>query len=77
MRFVVLAYGSVPVPGGTTLGSVDTATSVQDRVLRDGTYDGPASSLRGVHVVEASDLDAVVDLLPATGTFEVRPAGVP
>ena len=74
MRFVVLAYESAALPpGGVVLGSVDTATSVQDRALRDGTFDGPASALTGVHVLEASDLDAVLDVLPATGTFEVRP----
>ena len=74
MRFVVLAFGSALPAGGVTLGSVDTATSVRDRVLRDGTFDGPAAALTGIQVVEASDLDAVLDGLPATGTFEVRPA---
>ena len=43
MRFVVLAFGPSALPAGITLGSVDTATSVQDLALRDGTYDGPAS----------------------------------
>ena len=74
MRFVVLAFDSAPLPGGVTLGSVDTATSVRDRTLRDGTFDGHASALTGVRVLEASDLDAVLDTLPTTGTFEVRPA---
>lgn len=75
MRFVVLAYGSATLPaGGLTLGSVDTATSVEDRALRDGTFEGPASELTGIRVLEASDLDAVLDTLPAVGTFEVRPA---
>ncbi|MBO3086218.1 hypothetical protein [Cellulomonas fengjieae] len=53
---------------------MDTATSVLDRGLRDGTFDGPASALTGVLVLEASDLDAVLDTLPPTGTYEVRPA---
>ena len=74
MRFVVLAFGPSVLPAGITLGSVDTATSVQDRTLRDGTYDGPASALTGVQVLEASDLDVVLEQLPASGTFEVRPA---
>jgi len=74
VRFVVLAFGSATLPSGITLGSVDTATSVQDRALRDGTFEGPASELTGVRVLEASDLDAVLDTLPAVGTFEVRPA---
>ncbi len=74
MKFVVLAFGSATPPGGVTLGSVDTATSVQDGALRDGTVDGPTSALTGVRVLEASDLDVVLDTLPATGTFEVRPA---
>lgn len=74
MRFVVLAFGSAVLPAGITLGSVDTATSVQDRELRDGTYDGPASALTGIQVLDASDLDAVLDTLPTTGTYEVRPA---
>jgi hypothetical protein len=74
MRFVVLAFGSATLPpGGITLGPTDTATSVRDRVLRDGTFDGPASSLTGLQVLDAPDLDAVLDTLPATGTFEVRP----
>ena len=73
MRFVVLAFGSADLPGGITLGSVDTATSVQDRALRDGTFDGHASALTGIQVLDASDLDAVLDQLPAVGTFEVRP----
>lgn len=75
MKFVVLAFDAAPLPaGGLTLGSMDTATSVQDRALRDGTFDGPSSALTGIHVLEASDLDAVLDTLPATGTYEVRPA---
>ena len=74
MRFVVLAFGSAELPAGIRLGSVDTATSVQDRDLRDGTFEGPASALTGIRVVEASDLDAVLESLPPTGTFEVRPA---
>jgi hypothetical protein len=53
---------------------VDTATAVRDGSLRDGTFDGPASALTGVQVLDASDLDAVLDTLPASGTFEVRPA---
>ena len=73
MRFVVLAFGPAVLPAGITLGSVDTATSVQDRALRDGTYDGPASELTGLQVVEASDLDVVLEQLPTVGTFEVRP----
>ena len=73
MRFVVLAFGHAALPAGITLGSVDTATSVQDRALRDGTYDGPASALTGVQVIEASDLDVVLEQLPPVGTFEVRP----
>ena len=74
MRFVVLAFDDAPLPpGGVKLGSVDTATSVRDRTLRDGTFDGPASALTGLCVLDASDLDAVLDVLPATGTFEVRP----
>ena len=44
------------------------------RALRDGTFEGPASELTGIRVLEASDLDAVLDTLPAVGTFEVRPA---
>ena len=75
MRFVVLAFDAALLPAGALrLGSVDTATSVRDRALRDGTFDGPASALTGIHVLEASDLDAVLDGLPATGTYEVRPA---
>ena len=73
MRFVVLAFGSAALPAGVTLGSVDTATSVQDRTLRDGTFDGPASALTGIQVLDASDLDVVLEQLPAVGTFEVRP----
>ena len=73
MRFVVLAFGSATLPAGVTLGSVDTATSVQDRTLRDGTFDGPASALTGIQVLDASDLDVVLEQLPAVGTFEVRP----
>ena len=73
MRFVVLAFGPAALPAGITLGSVDTATSVQDHALRDGTYDGPASALTGIQVLEASDLDVVLEQLPAVGTFEVRP----
>ena len=73
MRFVVLAFGPAVLPAGITLGSVDTATSVQDRALRDGTFDGPASALTGIQVLEASDLDVVLEQLPASGTFEVRP----
>ncbi|MEZ0447652.1 hypothetical protein [Cellulomonas sp. ICMP 17802] len=52
---------------------MDTATSVQDHVLRDGTFEGATSDLTGVQVVEASDLDVVVGLLPRAGTYEVRP----
>jgi len=74
VRFVVLAFGPAVLPAGITLGSVDTATSVQDRALRDGTFEGPASELTGIRVLEASDLDAVLETLPAVGTFEVRPA---
>jgi len=74
VRFVVLAFEGAVLPAGVTLCSVDTATSVQDRALRDGTFDGPTSALTGLQVLEASDLDAVLDLLPAVGTFEVRPA---
>ena len=74
MRFVVLAFGSAELPAGLTLGSVDTATSVQDRALRDGAFEGPTAELTGIQVLEASDLDAVLELLPRTGTFEVRPA---
>lgn len=74
MRFVVLAFGSAELPAGITLGSVDTATSVQDRGVRDGTFEGPAWALTGIQVVEASDLDAVLETLPPSGTFEVRPA---
>ena len=73
MRFVVLAFGSATLPAGVTLGSVDTATSVQDRTLRDGTFDGPASALTGIQVLDEPDLDAVLEALPAAGTFEVRP----
>jgi hypothetical protein len=73
VRFVVLAFGPAVLPDGITLGSVDTATSVHDRALRDGTYDGPASALTGVQVLEASDLDVVLEQLPPVGTFEVRP----
>ena len=74
MKFVVLAFGSAALPpGGVALGSTDTATSVRDRVLRDGTFPGPASALTGIQVLDAPDLDAVLDTLPATGTFEVRP----
>ena len=72
MRFVVLAFGAA-LPAGLTLASVDTATSVQDRTLRDGTFDGPASALTGIRVLDAPDLDAVLDTLPGAGTFEVRP----
>ncbi|WP_315096814.1 hypothetical protein [uncultured Cellulomonas sp.] len=74
MRFVVLAFGSAELPAGITLGSVDTATSVHDRALRDGAFDGPTAALTGLQVLDASDLDAVLDALPPTGTFEVRPA---
>ena len=75
MRFVVLAFESSPLPAGSiTLGVTDTATSVRDRVLRDGTFPGPASALTGIQLLDAPDLDAVLDTLPATGTFEVRPA---
>ena len=74
MRFVVLAFGPAVLPAGITLGPVDTATSVQDRGVRDGTFEGPAWALTGILVVEASDLDAVLETLPPTGTFEVRPA---
>jgi hypothetical protein len=74
VRFVVLAFDDATLPAGLTLGSVDTATSVQDRALRDGAFDGPTTALTGIQVLEASDLDAVLDTLPATGTFEVRPA---
>ena len=73
MRFVVLAFGPAVLPAGVTLGAVDTATSVQDRALRDGTFDGPASALTGIQVLDASDLDVVLAQLPAVGTFEVRP----
>ncbi|WP_456787682.1 hypothetical protein [Cellulomonas sp. P5_C5] len=72
MRFVVLAFGSA-LPAGLTLGSVDTATSVLDRELRDGPFDGPAAALTGVQVLDEPDLDAVLEGLPAVGTFEVRP----
>jgi len=74
VRFVVLAFGSATPVGGVTLGSVDTATLVRDRALRDGTFDGPAAALTGMQVIEASDLDAVLDMLPVVGTYEVRPA---
>jgi hypothetical protein len=70
---VVLAFGSADLPAGITLGSVDTATSVHDRALRDGTFDGPASELTGLQVIEAADLDVVLEQLPPVGTFEVRP----
>ncbi|WP_421735347.1 hypothetical protein [Cellulomonas sp.] len=74
MRFVVLAFGSAELPAGITLGSVDTATSVQDRTLRDGAFEGPTSALTGIQVLDAPDLDVVLESLPTTGTFEVRPA---
>ncbi|AEE44488.1 hypothetical protein [Cellulomonas fimi] len=61
------------------LGSPDVATTIRSRAeglsLTDGaatTADGP---LVGLHVLDAPDLDALVDvltLLPA-GTFEVHP----
>jgi hypothetical protein len=70
---VVLAFGSATLPAGVTLGPVETATSVQDLALRDGTFDGPTSALTGIQVLDASDLDAVLDALPPVGTFEVRP----
>jgi hypothetical protein len=73
VRFVVLAFGPAVLPAGITLGPVDTATSVQDLALRDGTFDGPTSALTGLQVIDASDLDAVLDALPPVGTFEVRP----
>ncbi|MDC7123778.1 hypothetical protein OMK64_19785 [Cellulomonas fimi] len=61
------------------LGSPDVATTVRSRAegltLTDGTADVPDGPLVGLHVLDAPDLDALVDvltLLPA-GTFEVHP----
>ena len=34
-----------------------------------------ASALTGIRVLDEPDLDAVLDGLPAAGTFEVRPVG--
>ena len=59
MRFVVLAFGSAELPAGITLGSVDTATSVQDRTLRDGAFEGPTSAPdAGVFLENGSDESA-------------------
>ncbi|QHT57786.1 hypothetical protein GXP71_18030 [Cellulomonas sp. H30R-01] len=62
-----------------TLGSPDVATTVRSRAegltLTDGTAAAPDGPLVGLHVLDAPDLDALVDvltLLPA-GTFEVHP----
>lgn len=62
-----------------TLGSPDVATTVRSRAegltLTDGTAATPDGPLVGLHVLDAPDLDALVDvltLLPA-GTFEVHP----
>ena len=61
------------------LGSPDVATTVRSRAeglsLTDGTASAPDGPLVGLHVLDAPDLDALVDvltLLPA-GTFEVHP----
>jgi hypothetical protein len=79
MRFVVLAYGPLAPPGPgllaeVALGSADTATVVRDGVL---VFDQPASALAGLQLVDASSLDSVLDALPSTGLFEIRPAGAP
>lgn len=62
-----------------TVGSPDVATTVRSRAegltLTDGTAAAPDGPLVGLHVLDAPDLDALVDvltLLPA-GTFEVHP----
>lgn len=61
------------------LGSPDVATTVRSRAqgltLTDGRAATPDGPLVGLHVLDAPDLDALVDvltLLPA-GTFEVHP----
>lgn len=61
------------------LGSPDVATTVRSRAegltLTDGPAATPDGPLVGLHVLDAPDLDALVDvltLLPA-GTFEVHP----
>lgn len=62
-----------------SLGSPDVATTVRSRLegltLTDGAATGTDGPLVGLHVLDAPDLDALVDvltLLPA-GTFEVHP----
>jgi len=73
MRFVVLAYGPPPAEG-ILLGPAETATHVRDGEL---VFDEVASPVTGLRLVDASSLDAVLDVLPPTGSFEIRPAGIP
>ena len=73
MRFVVLAYGPLPA-GGVPLGAAETATHVRDGEL---VFDAVTSPVTGLQLVDASSLDAVLDVLPPTGSFEIRPAGIP
>jgi len=71
------------ITGGAPLEGVGTATSLRvrdgERLVTDGPFAETKEQLWGFYVVDAPDLDAVVDLCTLLweaghGTVEIRPA---
>lgn len=71
----MLAFGS-PLSAGLALAPAEAGTLVVDSAVHSTGFDGAASALSGIAVVDASSLDDVLDTLPPEGTYEVRPAEV-
>lgn|GEM_PF-1555134 len=90
MRFVVLERGTTVDDSGLTsraarcgvtvlareiVRPAETATTVLRRLALDRPSDDGDGPLAGVLLLDAPDLDAVLDVLPSSGAgaFEVRP----
>ncbi|ANS78035.1 hypothetical protein SGUI_0639 [Serinicoccus hydrothermalis] len=70
------ARDGVEILGGEALGAGDTATTVRtrggERVVTDGPYAEAVEQLGGFYLLEAPDLDVVLELLTVLPAYDMQ-----
>ena len=72
----VRAREGVSILAGEALGEGDTATTVRtrggERIITDGPYAEAVEQLGGFYLLEAPDIDVVLDLIQALPAYDIQ-----
>jgi hypothetical protein len=74
VRYALLVYDSDGAGVTYVLASASSATCVRGDLVTDGPYDGTASALHAIGMIEVDTLDDAIEAAARVeGTVEIRP----